>query len=109
MFNWMLGEKSIFDWHQVVLLPFVYILGVIPALLTGAVDFALARRRVPWRPLWTGLFGFMASFIPLGGALIGGFVHGLFILLFGFVGAVPAALCSWLSSLQLRLGAFGVK
>src|ERR1700723_319417 len=86
-FNWVLeGKYSAPDWHDIVLLPMAYMLGIIPALVTAGVDTALANWRVRWRPLWTASFAFMASFIPLAGALLGGFVHGPFILLFGLIG-----------------------
>jgi hypothetical protein len=29
-----------------------------------------------------------------------GFVHGPYVVLFGLIGAVPAALCSWLATVE---------
>jgi len=44
----------------------------------------------------TALFGYAISYLPLIGAPWMGFIHGPYIVLFGLVGAVPSAVCSWL-------------
>jgi hypothetical protein len=77
VFELAVGDRPLLDWHQI------------------------AGRHVRYRPLWTALFGFAASFLPLLSSLTAGFIHGPIILLFGLVGAAPAALCSWLAG---RLG-----
>jgi hypothetical protein len=71
--------------------------GIVPALVTAAVDHALARRHVRLRILWTALFGYAAAYLILLTAWMDGSVHGPYLLAFGLVGAVPAAICSWLS------------
>jgi len=95
--NWSLGEPSVFDYHQAALLPVAYLVGLVPALLVGVFDGLLARRNIAWRPLWCALFGFAASFLPLLTSFAMGFLHGPFVLLFGLLGAVPAAICSWVA------------
>lgn len=96
--NWALGSPSTFDLHQVVLLPAAYLVGMIPALLTAWFDHVLARIDVPYRIGLTAAFAYAISYVPLVAALTMGFVHGPFVLLLGLVGAVPAALCSWLAT-----------
>lgn len=71
--NWATGGESTFDWHQISLLPLSYALGIVPALLAGAFDAVLAERSIHLRPLWTSLFGFFVSFLPLAIALLAGF------------------------------------
>jgi hypothetical protein len=95
--NLLLHAPSTFDPHQVVLLPAAYMLGIVPALLTAAFDHTLARRRARLRILWTALFGYAAAYLILATAWLDGFVHGAYLLAFGLVGAVPGAICSWLS------------
>jgi uncharacterized membrane protein YjgN (DUF898 family) len=95
--NGALGGSSVFDYHQFVLLPLAYQVGLLPALLVAAFDGWLARRGVRYRVGWSTLFGFAMSFIPLLGALSMGFLHGPFVAIFGLLGAAPAAACSWLA------------
>jgi hypothetical protein len=95
--NGVLGGPSVFDYHQFVLLPLAYQIGLLPALLVAAFDAGLARGGVRYRVGWSALFGFAMSFIPLFGALSMGFLHGPFVAIFGLLGAAPAAACSWLS------------
>lgn len=96
--NGWLGAPSTFDLHQVVLLPVAYMLGIIPALVTALFDHVLARRNVRLRILWTTLFAYAAAYLILLNAWSAGTVHGPALLLFGLVGAVPGAVCAWLSS-----------
>ena len=92
-----LGEPSNIDFHQIVLLPMAYVLGIVPALVAAAFDETLARRGVRYRVLWTALFSYVVGFLPIFAAIVAGYVHGPFVLVFGLVGAVPGAICSWLS------------
>jgi hypothetical protein len=102
-FNFILGGwdqfdvRRVVDYHQVVLLPAAYSVGLVPALLAGLFDGFLASRQVRHRVLWCTLFGFAVSFVPLVTPLAMGFVHGPYLLIFGFIGAVPAATCSWVA------------
>jgi len=95
--NGVLGGASVFDYHQLVLIPLAYQVGLLPALLVAAFDGWLVGRDVRYRVGWSTLFGFAMSFIPLLGALSMGFLHGPFVAIFGLLGAAPAAVCSWLS------------
>ncbi len=95
--NWSLGEPSLLDFHQLVLLPLAYMIGFFPALVVGCFDAALAKRRVRGRIAWTVLFAAAACYIPLMSSIAMGFMGGSFLLLYGIIGAVPAALCSWLA------------
>ena len=105
--NWGLGDKSVFDYHQIVLVPVSYMVGTVPACLAGLFDGFLAGRRVRYGPLWTALFGFAVSFLPLASSFAAGFIHGPFILVFGFVGALPAFVCSWLARKIVRPALMG--
>jgi hypothetical protein len=95
--NWSQGGAAEFDYHQLVLVPSAYVIGLLPALLTAGFDGVLTKLGVRFRPLWCALFGFAAAFIPLLGALSMGFLHGPLVASFGLLGAAPAAACSWLS------------
>jgi hypothetical protein len=95
LFNWSVGGPSVFDLHQLVLLPMFYIMGLGPALLAGLFDDYLAGRGTKLRVLWCGLGGLVVSFIPILGAAI--FFRAWFMLLFGLVGAIPAIICSWMA------------
>ena len=95
--NWSQGGPAVFDHHPLDLMPLAYVVGLLPALLAAAFDGVLAKLAVRFRPLWCALFGFAVSFIPLLGALSMGFLHGPLEASLGFLGAVPAAVCSWLS------------
>ena len=102
VFSWAVGDPVQFDYHQLILLPLGYLSGVPPALLAGLLDGFLAKRNIRRRVLWVALGGFLLSFLPLASSFAAGFIHGPFILIFGFVGAVPAAVCSWLSGNNRR-------
>lgn len=94
LMNVAIGGQSEFSSYQLVLLPLAYFMGLVPAFITGVFDHRMSHRRL--RILWTTLFAFGASFIPLLGAILSGFFSPWF-LPFGLVGAVPGAICSWLS------------
>jgi hypothetical protein len=95
--NWALAESSTADYHQLILLPAAYVIVLFPALLTALVDDVLARRNVRYRILWTAFAGYVFIFAPLLAALLMGFVHGPYLMLFGIIGAIPGAICSWLA------------
>jgi hypothetical protein len=82
-----------------VLMPASYIMGLVPALLVGFVDAALADRGINLgtRIAYTAIAGFLLAFLPIAGVIIWGFAQGPYLLLYGIIGAVPAAICSWLS------------
>ena len=98
LLNWALGSPGTFDIAQLVLLPAAYVIGIVPALIVAQFDHAVARSR--YRVLWTTLFAYLAGFLPILGALMMGFVQGLWVLPFGLIGAVPGAICSWLAGPQ---------
>jgi len=103
--NWSLGAPTVFGYHQIVLIPLAYMVGLVPALLAGVFDGILARRNIDYRVLWCALFGYAMSFIPLLSSLSMGFLHGPFVLIFGLLGAVPGAVCSWIVGGQQRRAA----
>lgn len=96
--NWLAGSPSTFDLGQVVMLPTIYLAGLIPALLAAWFDHVLAKRNLSHRIALTALFGYAISYLPLIGAPWMGFVYGPYVVLFGLVGAVPCAVCSWLAT-----------
>ena len=71
--NWSLGAPTVFDYHQISLIPLAYMVGLVPALLRGVFDGILARRNIGYRVLWCALFGYAMSFIPLLSSLSKGF------------------------------------
>jgi hypothetical protein len=104
--NWIAGAPSTFDLQHVAMLPTVYVFGVIPALLTAWFDHVLATRQMSYRIALTALFGYALSYVPLLGAFQLGFMSEPSAALVGLIGAVPAAVCSWLATeRRLPLGA----
>lgn len=96
--NWFAGSPSTFALAQIAMLPTIYLVGLIKALLVGWFDHALAGRNFAHRTALTALFGYAISYLPLIGAPWMGFVYGPYVVLFGLVGAVPSAVCSWLAA-----------
>jgi hypothetical protein len=96
--NWLVGSPITFDVAQIMMLPTIYLVGLIPALLAAWFDHALAKRIVSYRVVLTALFGYAISYLPLSPAFWTSFAHGPDVLLFGLIGAVPAAVCSWLAA-----------
>ena len=96
--NWLAGSPITFDVAQIMMLPTIYLVGLTPALLAAWFDHALAKHNVAYRIALTALFGYAISYLPLAGVYRVGFAHGPEILLFGLIGAVPSAVCSWLAA-----------
>ena len=96
--NRLAGSPITFDVAQIMMLPTIYLVGLIPALWVAGFDHALAKRNVPYRIAFTALFGYTISYLPLAVAYWIGFAHGPEVLLFGLIGAVPSAVCSWLAT-----------
>jgi hypothetical protein len=87
------------DW-----LGIAYMVAIIPAWLTAAVDWALSAKPTYLRIAGTAVTG--AVITESVALFMWGFFAGYWpVLMAGLVGAVPAAVCSWLSSLnQGRVG-----
>ena len=96
--NRLAGSPITFDIAQIMMLPTIYLIGLIPALMAAWFDHALAKRNVSYRIAFTALFGYTISYLPLAVAYWVGFAHGPEVLLFGLIGAVPSAVCSWLAA-----------
>jgi hypothetical protein len=81
-----------------IIVMFTFFIGTVPALLTGTVDWYLAPKLtlLP-RILATGLAGYLIT--VLAGLLMFDRKMTPFadVLEFGFIGVVPAVICSWLS------------
>ena len=90
--NIALGEKSTAEPGQLVLLPLAYTMGLVPALAVGGIDHYFRDWRLG--PLLTCLAGYLLGFMPIAGALVLGFIHGPFVLIFGLIGAIPALICA---------------
>jgi hypothetical protein len=85
-------------------LQMAYAIAVIPAWLLAAVDWALSAKPTYIRVLGTaGAAALAGDSIAL---FLWGEVHEFFpVLMAGLVGAIPAAVCSWLSNInQGRVG-----
>jgi hypothetical protein len=94
--NWMEVRKffSTFFWT----VQFSYLIGVVPALMIGAVDDILChwpRIRPVLRMLIMGVIGFAAAELTYGSR--GPDTGALQFVLYGLVGLVPAMLASWLA------------
>ena len=81
--------------QAVMLVPWAYVVGVIPALICAVADRFLAKTGFS-AVIGTAFVGYVIAILV---ALLV-FDFGLFgrILAFGLIGAIPAAVCSWLSS-----------
>jgi Family of unknown function (DUF5413) len=94
--NWMEVRKffSTFFWT----VQFSYLIGVVPALMIGAIDdilFHFPRIRPVLRMLIMGVVGFVAAELTYGSR--GPDTGVLQFVLYGLVGLVPAMLSSWLA------------
>jgi hypothetical protein len=96
--NWLAGGPTTFDVAQSMMLPTIYLVGLIPALLVAWFDRVLATRQVSYRIAFTALFGYAISYLPLAFAFWMGLALGPEVLLLGLIGAVPSAVCSWLAA-----------
>ena len=96
--DWLAGGPSSFDVDQIMILPTIYLVGLIPALLSAWFDHVLATRQASYRIALTALFGYAISYLPLAFASWMGVALGPEVLLLGLIGAVPSAVCSWLAA-----------
>ncbi|WP_454628265.1 DUF5413 family protein [Bradyrhizobium cenepequi] len=96
--NWAAGHPLTIEARQILLLPMSYLVGLLPALLAAWIDDLLAKANVAYRIGYTALFAYALSYVPMFGALWMGFLQDPTIVLFGLIGAVPAAFCSWLAT-----------
>ncbi|MEH2517837.1 hypothetical protein V1279_003410 [Bradyrhizobium sp. AZCC 1610] len=71
--NWLAGSPNTFDIAQIMMLPTIYLVGLVPALLAAWFDYALAKRNVSYRIAVTALFGYAISYLPLAVAFRMGF------------------------------------
>ena len=76
---------------------FAYLIFVAPALLFALVDWLFAKAPIP-AVVGTTLFGYAAA--VLSASMLWGRGLDKETLTFGLVGAIPAAVCSWLSGCQ---------
>jgi hypothetical protein len=96
--NWLAGSPATFDVAQIMMLPTIYMVGLAPAFLVGWLDHMLAKREIPYRIALTAMFGYAITYLPLAVAFWIGVGHSPYVLLFGLIGAVPSAVCSWLAT-----------
>jgi hypothetical protein len=94
--NWMEVRKffSTFFWT----VQYSYLIGVVPALMVGAIDDILVhlpRIRPVLRVLIMGVIGFAAAELVYGSR--GPDTGALQFVLYGLVGMVPAMMSSWLA------------
>ena len=70
---------------------FCYLMFIGPALVIALVDWLVSRTRIPG-VIATTLFAYAVS------ALSAAWAGTIDVPVFGLIGAIPAALCSWLSN-----------
>ena len=76
-------------------IPFAYALGFLPALAAASVDWLL--RRWAWRIVVTTIIGLVGSSMWAIAPYLK-FHNVRDLIMFAAMGAIPAAVCSWLSS-----------
>lgn len=96
------GDPPTIHPGQVVLLPIAYMLGLIPALIAGAIDHS--GRNARFGLIYTGLAGYLLGFLPISISLVMGGMSGPSVLIFGLVGAIPAMICSAVARRMSRAG-----
>ena len=77
--------------------PAMYAFLAVPFLLLCGLDAILAAQRVPHRPLFTGLASFAFVLVLTRNLFAEAFGSFWLLYIFAF-SAIPAAVCSWLSS-----------
>jgi hypothetical protein len=80
---------------SIIVLPFSYVLGIIPAIVIATLHFTLRKIDATRRMLICGGAGYVAiaSFCGVGEG-------GAKLFLVGLAGLIPALVCSWLSDRQ---------
>ncbi|MFZ3359297.1 MAG: hypothetical protein WA177_11085 [Xanthobacteraceae bacterium] len=88
-----LRKYPLLDWWVVGL---AYVVAIIPAWSTAGVDWALSAKPAYLRIVGTAVTG--AAITDSVALFLWGFFAGYWpVLMAGLVGAIPAAVCSWLS------------
>jgi len=94
-----IGVRAIPDNPEAVwLVPWAYIVCAIPALLCALVDAHLSKTHIP-AVVGTALVGYGIAFLM--SLVIFDSVLNRATLAFGLIGAVAAAICSWLSGMSM--------
>jgi len=87
------GRRPAFGFPDFGLLPHAYVIVTLPALFVATLDWALSLIR--FRALWVALFAYAISYLPVIDMLQ--HLPPWWIVFFGLFGAIPAAICSWMS------------
>ena len=94
--NWSLGDAAVIDYHQIVLMPLAYRVGVLPALLAAAFDGWLAKRENPIPRRLVRAVRLRGELSSAARRAVDGIPARAVRGDFRFAGAAPR-LCSWLS------------
>jgi hypothetical protein len=78
------------------LIPLSYVVGIVPAMLTALADLGARNLPMPFRILCVAVAGYLFGFLPSGWPLRGVGISSEWV--FGLVGAVAGAICSWLTA-----------
>jgi hypothetical protein len=89
------------------LIPLSYVVGIIPAILAALADGAARNLRMPLRILCVTAAGYLFGFLPWWWPLKGGGKSSEGV--FGLIGAVAAATCSWLTASWQQRAATGTQ
>ncbi len=82
------------------LVPFSYIIGIIPAVLTSLADWAVRDVRTPLRIQCVTAAGYVFGFLPFWWPLTGSVKKSEWA--YGLAGAFAGATCSWLTAISTR-------
>jgi hypothetical protein len=84
--------------------PWAYVVGGVPAAVAAALDYRLSAKAASVRLALTAIGGFVATVLFTVIVVRPSTSPLREILGFGFVGAIPAAVCSWLSGEKKKVG-----
>jgi hypothetical protein len=79
------------------MLGIAYIVGLVPALLSATADWGLSENPIHIRPMGTAVAGAASIMAAVAAFNFGEMLVAPVVFLIALMGAIPAALCSWLS------------
>lgn len=84
------------------MLGIAYLVGIVPALLSATADWGLSETSIYERLIGTAVAGAASIMAAVAAFNFGEMLVAPVVFLIALMGAVPAAMCSWLSNLLTR-------